>query len=110
MRVAALYDIHANLPALEAVLAEPDVAGADLVVAGGDVLAGPMPIETLALLTVLGDRAAWVHGNTEREVARASGGKNPPRGPPDPHHDPDVVAGGTPPSLTWPKGSTYETV
>jgi predicted phosphodiesterase len=74
MRVAALYDIHANLPALEAVLAEPDVAGADLVVVGGDALAGPMPMETLALLTVLGNRAAWVHGNTEREVARARGG------------------------------------
>jgi predicted phosphodiesterase len=73
MRVAALYDIHANLPALEAVLAEPDVMAADLVVVGGDVLAGPMPIETLALLTVLGDRAAWVHGNTEREVVRARG-------------------------------------
>jgi predicted phosphodiesterase len=68
MRVAALYDIHANLPALEAVLAEPDVAAADLVVVGGDALAGPMPAETLALLVALGDRVAWVRGNTEREV------------------------------------------
>jgi predicted phosphodiesterase len=76
MRIAALYDIHANLPALEAVLAEPDVAGADLLVVGGDVLVGPMPIETLALLTVLGNRAAWVHGNTEREVARGRGGNH----------------------------------
>jgi predicted phosphodiesterase len=73
MRVAALYDIHANLPALEAVLAEPHVVAADLVVVGGDALAGPMPAETLELLTALGDRAAWVHGNTEREVARARG-------------------------------------
>jgi len=76
MRIAALYDIHANLPALEAVLAESDVAGADLLVVGGDVLVGPMPIETLALLTVLGNRAAWVHGNTEREVARGRGGNH----------------------------------
>ncbi len=68
MRVAALYDIHGNLPALEAVLAEPDVAAADLVVVGGDALAGPMPAETLALLVALGDRVAWVRGNTEREV------------------------------------------
>jgi predicted phosphodiesterase len=68
MRVAALYDIHGNLPALEAVLAEPDVAAADLVVVGGDALAGPMPAETLRLLVALGDRAAWVRGNTEREV------------------------------------------
>jgi predicted phosphodiesterase len=68
MRVAALYDIHGNLPALEAVLAEPDVAAADLVVVGGDALAGPMPAETLGLLVALGDRVAWVRGNTEREV------------------------------------------
>ena len=42
-------------------------------VVGGDVLAGPMPAETLARLKSLGDRAAWVHGNTEREVALARG-------------------------------------
>jgi predicted phosphodiesterase len=68
VRVAALYDIHGNLPALEAVLAEPDVAGADVVVVGGDALAGPMPAETLALLEGLGDRAVWLRGNAEREV------------------------------------------
>jgi predicted phosphodiesterase len=68
MRVAALYDIHGNLPALEAVLAEPDGLAADLVVVGGDALAGPMPAETLGLLVALGDRVAWVRGNTEREV------------------------------------------
>lgn len=73
MRVAALYDIHANLPALEAVLSEPGVAAADLVLVGGDALAGPMPSETLALLAALGDRVAWVHGNTEREVAQSRG-------------------------------------
>jgi predicted phosphodiesterase len=68
MRVAALYDIHGNLPALEAVLAEPDVAGADVVVIGGDALAGPMPSETLDLLEGLGGRVRWVRGNAEREV------------------------------------------
>jgi predicted phosphodiesterase len=68
VRVAALYDIHGNLPALEAVLAEPDVAGADAVVIGGDAVAGPMPAETLALLERLGERALWVRGNAEREV------------------------------------------
>jgi len=40
VRVAALFDVHGNLPALEAVLAEPDVAGADLVLSGGDVVPG----------------------------------------------------------------------
>jgi predicted phosphodiesterase len=73
VRVAALYDIHANLPALEAVLHEPDVATAGVVVVGGDALAGPMPAETLALLAGLGDRVAWVRGNTEREVIEHAG-------------------------------------
>jgi predicted phosphodiesterase len=68
MRVAALYDIHGNLPALEAVLAEPEVAAADVVVIGGDALEGPMPVETLELLEGLGARVRWVRGNTEREV------------------------------------------
>jgi predicted phosphodiesterase len=41
--VAALYDIHGNLPALEAVLAEVEAAAPDLVMVGGDVIAGPLP-------------------------------------------------------------------
>jgi predicted phosphodiesterase len=73
MRIAALYDIHGNLPALEAVLAEPDVAAADLVVVGGDALAGPMPAETLHILARLGDRIAWVAGNNEREMLERRG-------------------------------------
>ena len=73
MRVAALYDIHGNLPALEAVLAEPDVAAADVVVIGGDAVEGPMPVETLALLEGLGERVRWLRGNTEREVLERRG-------------------------------------
>jgi predicted phosphodiesterase len=65
-RVAALYDVHGNLPALEAVLAEPDVEGADLVVIGGDAVVGPFPRETLDALLALGERAAFVRGNTDR--------------------------------------------
>jgi Icc-related predicted phosphoesterase len=49
MRVAALFDIHGNLPALEAVLAEVRAERVDHIVVGGDVLPGPMPAETLAL-------------------------------------------------------------
>jgi putative phosphoesterase len=67
-RVAALYDIHANLPALEAVLAE--AADADLVVVGGDFALGPMPAETVELLRGLGDRVRFIRGNADREVAR----------------------------------------
>ena len=71
MRVAALYDIHGNLPALEAVLAEVEAAAPDLVVVGGDVVAGPLPGETLDRLVALGDRVRWVMGNADRMVIEA---------------------------------------
>ncbi|HEX3924377.1 MAG TPA: metallophosphoesterase family protein [Streptosporangiaceae bacterium] len=78
MRAAVLADIHANLPALDAVLAEPDVASADVVVLLGDIALGPMPAPTLDRLAGLGDRAVWVHGNCERELITAfDGGEIP---------------------------------
>ena len=70
VRVAALYDIHGNLPALEAVLAEVEAAAPDLVVVGGDVVAGPLPGETLDRLAALGDRVRWVMGNADRRSSR----------------------------------------
>jgi putative phosphoesterase len=73
-RVAVLSDIHAVLPALEAVLAEPEVASADAVVLTGDLAAGPQPVETLDLLAALGDRAIWVRGNADRELVALRGG------------------------------------
>ena len=48
-RVAALYDVHGNLPALEAVLAALEDDEPDVVLVGGDVVSGPMPRETLDL-------------------------------------------------------------
>ena len=69
MTVAALYDVHGNLPALEAVLAEVD---ADLILVGGDVVAGPWPAETLGRLRALGDRALFIRGNADREVVEPS--------------------------------------
>lgn len=75
MRVAVLSDVHGVLPALEAVLAEPDVRAADLIVLTGDVAAGPMPVETLDLLVTLGERALWVSGNADRELVESAGGK-----------------------------------
>jgi predicted phosphodiesterase len=50
LRAAALYDIHGNLPALEAVLVAVEAAGPDLIVFGGDVAAGPFPLETIERL------------------------------------------------------------
>jgi putative phosphoesterase len=71
VRVAALYDIHGNLDALEAVLAEVEAAAPELVVIGGDVAAGPLPGETLDRLAQLGDRVRWVMGNADRELVNA---------------------------------------
>jgi putative phosphoesterase len=73
---AALYDIHGNLAALEAVLTEiPD--GATIVV-GGDVCAGgDEPGETLERLRSLGDRIRWVRGNADRELTPGEGGLVP---------------------------------
>jgi predicted phosphodiesterase len=76
--VAVLADIHGNLPALEAVLAEAESAGAEAYVLLGDIALGPMPCLTLDLLTELGDRAIWVHGNCEREVVTAFDGGHLP--------------------------------
>jgi predicted phosphodiesterase len=74
MRVAAIYDIHANLPALEAVLQEVSRAQVDRVVVGGDVLPGPMPRETLARLLDIGSPVHFILGNGDREVlARMAG-------------------------------------
>jgi predicted phosphodiesterase len=69
--VAAIYDIHGNLPALEAVLSDIERIGPDLVVVGGDGASGPMPAETLDRLTALGDNVRFVRGNADREVAAA---------------------------------------
>jgi putative phosphoesterase len=74
MRVAALYDIHANLPALEAVLDEVRRARVDRVVVGGDVLPGPMPRETLTRVLDLGLPTHFIRGNGDRVVRLQMGG------------------------------------
>jgi putative phosphoesterase len=65
--IAALYDVHGNLAALEAVLAQvPDDA---TILVGGDVVAGgDHPAETLERLRALGDRVVWIRGNADREL------------------------------------------
>jgi predicted phosphodiesterase len=68
MAVAVLSDIHGVLPALDAVLAEPDVQGAERIVVTGDIAAGPQPAQVLDRLSGLGGRVAWVRGNCEREL------------------------------------------
>lgn len=68
MRIAALYDVHGNLPALEAVLAEVEDARPDVVVVGGDTIPGPRCREVLDRLASLGDRVRAIRGNGERET------------------------------------------
>ena len=77
MRVAALYDVHGNLPALEAVLQDIRQAGVDHVVVGGDVVPGPMPCETLARLLDLDLPVQFIQGNGDRVVLAQLSGTEP---------------------------------
>jgi predicted phosphodiesterase len=76
VQFAALYDVHGNLRALEAVLGEvPDDA---VIVVGGDVAMGPSPGGTLELLRALGGRVRWIRGNADRELMVGEDGLAPP--------------------------------
>jgi predicted phosphodiesterase len=68
MRVAAIYDIHGNLPALEAVLQDIRESKVDHVVVGGDVVPGPLPRETLKCLLDLHIPMQFIYGNCEVAV------------------------------------------
>ena len=70
MNVMALYDIHGNVDALDAVLAEADP---DVVLVGGDAVPGPFAAATLDRLESLSVPVHWIRGNGEREVAEAVG-------------------------------------
>jgi predicted phosphodiesterase len=75
--LAVLYDIHGNLPALDAVLADARAQEADRFVLGGDyALFGPFPAETVARLRELDAR--WIRGNGERWTARPSDAPDDP--------------------------------
>lgn len=66
MRVAALYDVHGNLPALEAVLAEVEGESVDAIVIGGDIASGPpQPREVVELVRGL-PNAHCIRGNADR--------------------------------------------
>src|SRR5437867_8727317 len=68
MRFAALYDIHGNLPALEAVLRDIRQANVDQIVVGGDVVPGPLPCEALRRLLDLDLPSHFIHGNGELAI------------------------------------------
>ena len=79
MRVAALPDVHGNLPALEAVLADVEGAEVDQLVFGGDVAAGLLPVETIERLLEL-EGARFVMGNADRILVEIFDGPDPPGG------------------------------
>ncbi|MGI8428306.1 MAG: metallophosphoesterase family protein, partial [Solirubrobacteraceae bacterium] len=75
--LAILYDVHGNLPALDAVLADACGAGAARFLLGGDyALFGPWPAETVAALRAL-TNSTWIRGNVDRWSA------HPPEAPGD---------------------------
>src|SRR4051812_48923822 len=75
MRIAALYDIHGNLPALDAVLADVAREDVDLLVIGGDVYPGPMAHECVDRVLSCGIPYRAIAGNGERAVLEAIQGK-----------------------------------
>jgi predicted phosphodiesterase len=78
MSIAALYDIHGNLPALDAALRDVADAGATQIVVGGDVMPGPLHVESLRRLRSLDIPVHFIHGNGDREaIAHRSGGGTP---------------------------------
>jgi putative phosphoesterase len=81
-RIAVMSDLHGVLPALDAVLAEPDVQSADIVVVTGDIAAGPQPVEVLDRLRGLGDRVVLVRGNADRDLVRIARDGTAPDGTP----------------------------
>jgi predicted phosphodiesterase len=74
MRVAVLSDIHGNLPALEAVLAELDADPPDAIAVAGDIVLGPFPAECLAVVRARPEPVHWVKGNAERDVVQSFDG------------------------------------
>jgi predicted phosphodiesterase len=72
-QVAVVSDVHANVAALTAVLAEIETVGVDLIVSCGDLTWGSQPDETISLMRSLGGRALFVRGNGERAALELSG-------------------------------------
>jgi predicted phosphodiesterase len=64
LKVAALYDVHGNVHALDAVLADVEGEGVDVVLFGGDLAWGPFPRETLDLARSIA-HAEFVRGNAD---------------------------------------------
>jgi predicted phosphodiesterase len=94
--VAVVSDVHTNVAALTAVLAEIEREAPDLVVSCGDLTWGSQPDETIALMRALGDRALFVRGNGERAVLELLSGERDTESPRErwvpARHSPESVA------------------
>jgi putative phosphoesterase len=73
VRVAAISDVHGNLPALEAALAAAEQDQPDLIVFGGDLVWGPLPRETLERILAFNRPARFVRGDADRDVVDREG-------------------------------------
>jgi putative phosphoesterase len=82
MRIAVLADVHGNLPALRAVLAQLSREPVDAIVVAGDVSGGPLVRAALELIDARPEPVHWIAGNSEREtVAVFDGGEIPDTAP-----------------------------
>ncbi len=81
MRIAVLADVHGNLPALRAVLAQLDRQPVDAIVVAGDVCGGPLVRAALELLEGRPEPVHWIAGNSERETVAVFDGAEIPDGP-----------------------------
>jgi len=80
-RVAVISDVHGNVPALEAVLAEIRLSDVDGVVSCGDLTWGAEPSRTLRLLTDFSAPVRFVRGNADRAVVELARGLREPDRP-----------------------------
>lgn len=81
MQIAVLADVHGNLPALRAVLAQLDRETVDAIVVAGDVCSGPLVRDALELLEARPEPLHWIAGNSERETVTVFDGGEIPDGP-----------------------------
>jgi len=77
VKVLALYDIHGNVDALDAVLADPLAGAPHAIVVGGDAVPGPFARAVLDRLDALTVPLYYIRGNGERETAEATATQPP---------------------------------
>jgi predicted phosphodiesterase len=105
MRIAAITDIHGNLPALEAVVRHIQQQSCDQIVQLGDAVSGPLwPRETLELIATLD--AINIRGNHDREVIASA----KPTNPGDRYARELLTPGQLVWMAQWPAAFTFDTV